>query len=467
MIIDELIKTITEYRMLNRGDTIVLGVSGGSDSVGLLLLLRELEDYDLKLIVAHLNHGIRGKEATRDENYVKALADKYDLKYEYKKTDVNNYASRYKLSTEEAARELRYEFLSEVAERENASKIATAHTIDDQAETVLMRMIRGSGPSGLAAIKPVMNNIIRPLINMERDKIRQFLHSRNIEWMEDSTNFSDMFLRNRVRKELAPLLKEYNPNIVSSLSNLSALARLESEYIESEAEKVAKKLFRDLEFSVVCPVGKYAGYHKAIRFELLRNCLKHLRGDLRKITFKQIDSADRIILSEKASGEIDFPGKIKIEKGYDFFCVAQNGWLSKNYSCDIDMPGNWKPYPGIELQIDKVDRSGIDIASDETTGYFSASKLRFPFRVTNFSPGDRFVPLGMKGYKKLKNLFIDCKIPRFFRKRIPVFRTGDEIFWIGGIRIDERYKVEDEDNEVIMIRIIKPVFRFRDLFQFS
>ena len=140
--------------------------------------------------------------------------------------------------------------------------------------------------------------------------------------------------------------------------------------------------------------------------------------------------------------------------------------MSENYSYVIESTGTWTPYPGIKIKIDKIDKQEFDITSGESTGYFSASKVKFPLIITNFTPGDRFIPLGMKGYKKVKDLFIDCKIPRFFRKRVPIFRTGGEIFWIGGIRVDERFRVEENDKEVIRIRIIKPGFKYRDLFQF-
>lgn len=454
--------------MLSEGDKVVVGVSGGSDSVGLLIILSELEEYSPELIVAHVNHGLRTEEAARDAEFVGDLARKYGLKFEHKEVDTYTYSRVNKLSVEEAARELRYNFFYEVLKKYCATKIATAHTVEDQAETVLIRIIRGSGTTGISAIPPVSNSIIRPLINTRRGEIRDYLSARQIGWQEDSTNLSEMFLRNRIRQGLIPVLKKYNPNIISALSNLSFISKVESDYIGLKTAELSWKITKKLTFGIVSTVSDYLGQHQALRLALLRHCTEAVKGDLRGLTFNHIISADKMLLTEKPSGKITLPDDLVVARGYDYFCIANETELVKDYSFRIDGPGRWILFPGLEIEVDILDNPGTNqLSDDQSTGHFSADKVKFPIEICSYSDGDRFIPLGMSDYKKLKNLFIDCKIPRFFRKRIPVFRSEGEIFWVGGVRVDERCKVVDTDHKILRIKLVRSEFRFSGTFRFA
>ncbi len=193
-------KTLKKYKMLTQGEKVILGVSGGADSIAMLYALNELVDYGLELIVAHLNHGIRGDEAKGDAEFVKETAKSLRLTFVYGEVDTLSFKEESQLSLEDAARTLRYKFFDQVLNKHYATKIATAHTLDDQAETVLMRLLRGSGSRGLSGIPPVSNSIVRPLIDTSRSEIEEYLRSKGVEWVEDSTNESPEFLRNRIRK---------------------------------------------------------------------------------------------------------------------------------------------------------------------------------------------------------------------------------------------------------------------------
>ena len=240
--LDRVRKTIEDYRMLSPGDKVVVGVSGGADSIALLNILRGMNDLKLDITAAHLNHGLRGEEADRDARFVEKAASALGLNYEYKKVDTLSYKEEKKLSLEDAARELRYEFFDEVRQRLKADKVATAHSRDDQAETVLMRLIRGSGLKGLSGISPVSRSyIIRPLLFIGRSEIEEYLKLRSIDWVEDSSNESYEFLRNRVRRELIPALKSYNPRIVETLARTAEVLKADEELIRAETEKVFKK----------------------------------------------------------------------------------------------------------------------------------------------------------------------------------------------------------------------------------
>ena len=255
--------------MFNPGDTIIAGISGGSDSIGLLHLLLELDSCSLNIIVAHVNHCLRKAESEKESDFVSKISKKLKLPFEYTEVDTAAYCKHMKLSTENAARELRYNFFFELLEKYSANKIVTAHTLDDQAETVLMRLIRGSGLTGLSGIPPVTKNLARPLIRNPREQVREYLRSKNIEWQEDSSNKSKKFFRNKIRLDLLPLLKSYNPNIVEALFNYAELSRLDQNYINSVAEEEYKKIFKSYEFGLIGDVSTYKSLDKSIRYSLI------------------------------------------------------------------------------------------------------------------------------------------------------------------------------------------------------
>jgi len=223
-------KTLKKYKMLTQGEKVILGVSGGADSIAMLYALNELVDYGLELIVAHLNHGIRGDEAKGDAEFVKETAKSLRLTFVYGEVDTLSFKEESQLSLEDAARTLRYKFFDQVLNKHYATKIATAHTLDDQAETVLMRLLRGSGSRGLSGIPPVSNSIVRPLIDTSRSEIEEYLRSKGVEWVEDSTNESPEFLRNRIRQDLLVELESYNPQIKETLSRTAEILRSEEVY---------------------------------------------------------------------------------------------------------------------------------------------------------------------------------------------------------------------------------------------
>ncbi len=447
-------QTIEQHQMLNPGDKVVLGVSGGADSIGLLHILLELTEYNLHPIVAHLNHGIRGEEAQRDAAFVEGVCKTLCLPFELKTVDTLSFKEGYKLSLEEAARVLRYNFFYELMDKHKAQKIATAHTLDDQAETVLIRLLRGSGPRGLSAINPVVNKtIIRPLIDTRRSEITDYLSTRDIQWVEDSTNEDTSILRNRIRKELVPVLESYNPRIKEGLCRLALLSGYDYDYLESEATKLFPSVWTVRESGLEGELRRYSELPPALRLALLRKGMENYKGDLRNISASQILSADELLLSDTPSGTSEFAEGITIEKGYDRFLLSSKNALGGEFTHIIDGVGHWE-FPNLSVEIIKHSDPSV-ISEDLYTADFDSALVNFPLTVRNLREGDRFVPLGMSGTKKLQDYFVDSKIPRYKRARIPIFQSGGDIIWIGGHRMDDRYKVSPDTKEVLRIQIKK------------
>jgi tRNA(Ile)-lysidine synthase len=439
--------------MLAPDEIVVVCVSGGADSVGLLYILAELEEYNLKLIVSHLNHGIRPKEGKRDAKFVEGIARKLNLPFELKEVNTPEFKKGSNLSLEEAARILRYGFFKEVMSKHRAQKIATAHTLDDQAETVLMRIIRGSGTLGLSGIPPVSQGyIIRPLIETSRSNIENYLREREINWIEDSTNRTKDFLRNRIRLELIPGLQDYNPNIKQALSRTASILRVQEGFIKSRAKNWLDYVFESSgKNELLGTISRYKSVPEALRFAFLRMAIEKLKGDLRRIAFDHISSVDELLLSEAQSGEISLPETIVVSKGYDIFLLTRKSELRHEFSFIIPSPRKWG-FPDFECEVEITESRSL--SEDKFTGVFDADSVQFPIEVRNFRPGDRFTPLGMKTFKKVKRFFIDEKIPRFLRTRIPLFISKGEIIWIGGMRVDERFKLKG--NRAVKISLIKP-----------
>ena len=439
--------------MVSPAETVVVGVSGGADSLGLLYVLDELEEYNLKLIVSHINHGIRPEEGKRDAEFVEEIAEKLNLPFELKEVNTPEFKKGSNLSLEEAARVLRYQFFKEVLAKYEARKIATAHTLDDQAETVLMRLIRGSGALGLSGIPPVSEDyIIRPLIETPRSEVEEYLTAKGIKWVDDSTNRASDFLRNRIRHELIPELQEYNPRIKEALSRTASILRVEEDFIRSGAKNWLRYVFGSAgEGELVGNISRYKLIPEALRTAFLRMAIEKLKGNLRKISFGHIDSMDELLLFETPSGEISLPDGIVMAKGYDLFLITRRSELKREFSYTVLSPGKWS-FPGFECEVEIADVESL--SSDNFIGMFDVDSVELPITVRNFHPGDRFIPLGMKTPKKVKRFFIDEKIPRFLRSRIPIFFIRGEIMWIGGMRIDERFKLKGK--KAVRISLVRP-----------
>lgn len=461
MIINKVRKTIKEHKMLSKGDRIVVGISGGPDSVCLLTLLQKLQDeWDIFIHAAYLNHQIRKKEVQQETDFVKKLADRLNIKITIKSFDVPAYRSEEKLSIQEAAREIRYQFLFEVARKEKADKIALGHNADDQAETFLMRLMRGAGVSGLRGIPPVRDGIIiRPLIETTRSEIESFLTDKGIEFIIDSSNFKTVYLRNKIRLELFPLLrKEYNPRLIKVLNNTCQILNEEDDFLcqfsSTALSRVEEKKEKD---KIVLALSKFTDNHPAIQRRILRAAIEYIQGNLNRINYQHINDIIKLICSRKPNGEIDLPGGLVVYKEYQSLILVRKKVvdLQNVFKYKMKVPGVTRLSTlNMEVKTQIEDRKKNNyLNKDKNTACLNYDKLKFPLTIRNRKEGDRFYPLGMKGSKKIKDYFIAQKIPLVKRNEIPLLVDQEKILWIMGWRIDERVKITEATRKVLMVNI--------------
>ncbi len=290
---EKVLETIKEYNLIENGDKIVIGVSGGPDSITLLNVLLEIKNektIDFNIVVCHVNHMIR-EEAIKDEEYVVNFCDKYNIECFVKRIDVENKAKQEKTGTEEAGRTVRYEFFNEILQKTGSNKIATAHNSNDNAETVLMNIIRGSGTTGLKGIEAKRENLIRPLINVSRDEIEEYCKENNLNPRIDKTNFENIYTRNKIRNMLIPYVKEnFNPNIIEGINRLSDLSKQENEYLESVTEKQYKEiLIKEEQNQIILDLNKFNLQELVIKSRLVLYTINRLFGTRSGIEKKHIE----------------------------------------------------------------------------------------------------------------------------------------------------------------------------------
>lgn len=450
-------ETILRYRMLDPGDLCVVGVSGGPDSVCLLHILHELsEEFEIGLVVAHLDHGLREREDEAETRFVRRLASSMALAFETEKASLlrEGIAS----SLEERARNARYAFFGKLKDKLGAQKIALGHNLNDQAETVLMRLLRGSGPSGLTGIPPIRGNtIIRPLIEVKREEIESYLKARDLSYVMDSSNLETDYLRNRIRLELLPQLLEYQPRLIEHLGQLSRIMGSDNSYLEAHAEDwLAREGEQTAAGDILIPAPLFIELPEPIRNRVTRHLLRKMRNGLRSIDHDHIESVYDLAKSKKPQGSLDLPNGLKVKRIYDKLAfIAGDVGKSVEFHYHLDGLGTYYLEEiGRSITLEEMDRDeDLDLQSQGWTAFLDAEKLQYPLILRNFRPGDRFVPLGMVGHKKIKDFFIDLKIPSEMRVLTPILLNQDTPVWVCGQRIDDRFKVTSETRRILKVAI--------------
>lgn len=448
--------------MIVPGDRVLAAVSGGPDSVALVVLLFELrEEMPLEIRLAHFNHRLRD-EADADEAFVRDLARRWVLPLAVDGADVRAFAARRRLNLEEAGRDLRYRFLRRAAADGGATKIATGHTMTDQAETVLMRLMRGTGLSGLAGIAPVVAGppcpVIRPLLAIAGPDLRAWLAARGLSWREDATNLDRRFLRNRIRAELLPLVaRDYEPRIVEHLARLAGIVREDDEllhgFVRELLDEFVLRRGRDLSLDLkTLPL-----LLPALARRVAREFLREAAGGLRDISFD--DVAALLALGEgkeltlrrgltlrRESGRVGLKKKARPAGPYETSWDGRGDLRLSAAGLVLRGRLRRRGGPGTARPLRKDDRTGADLDADS---------LALPLTVRSRRPGDLYRPLGAPGRKKLKEILRAKGVAAAGRDRLPVILSRGEIVWVPGLPVAERCKVTEATASVLSIRVLK------------
>ncbi|MEG0309033.1 MAG: tRNA lysidine(34) synthetase TilS [Clostridium sp.] len=458
--IEKVIKTIDDNKMIGNGDRVIVALSGGPDSISMLHVLCTLRDkYNMRVYAAHINHMLRNDDSDEDEVTCKKFCSDNEIEFFSKSVDINVMAKENGISTEMAGREARYSFFSELLSELDANKVAVAHNLNDQAETVLMRMMRGTGIEGLIGIKAVRDDIfIRPIINVGRDEIEEYCKINSLPARIDKTNFEPIYSRNKIRLELIPYIEEnFNEDIISTLNRMCELIKRDEEYIQENVVKVFQN-YCDIQTEKVI-IDKDAFYlHPSIVSRVIRKAVLVFKGDINNIQSIHIENIIQVqksatgkhtiipknILVTNVYGNIEITRKLRVNKAIE---------VKNNVNINLNLGENYISELGIKINIRAISNdTKINFKQGENVRYFNCGNVKnmtLRFREN----GDRFAPLGMQGSKKLKDVLMDLKIPRERRDFIPLLCFDEEISWIIGYKLSEKFKIHDGVNNIIEVSI--------------
>jgi tRNA(Ile)-lysidine synthase len=415
--------------MLARGDRVLVAVSGGPDSVALLAaLVRLAEPCGIEIRAAHLNHQLRGAESRRDQACAETVARRLGVTCVAGSTTLTNGPN-----LEARARAERYRFLEQVADAESCTKIATGHTLDDQAETVVMRVLRGTGWDGLAGIRAVRDErIVRPLIECSRDQVLAFLQAGALPFCEDSSNQDRRFLRNRVRHEVMPLLRSINPDVQRRLASVAEIAAVEARWLD---DHVGALLVPALLEEGALAVSAVVALPPALRARMVRVWLRERRGDLRRLAAAHVRAVVQLAESERPNGAVRLPGGQLVVREYErMLWRGQETRHTAQPECVL-VPGAAVCFEsGWRIRAEVVTKEqGWQRPGDLWALIADAEAITAPLVVRNARPGDRVQPLGLNGHRKLQDIFVDRKLPRGSRRCCPVVACNGEILWVPGV----------------------------------
>ncbi len=462
-----------QYRMTEPGDGVLAAVSGGADSVCLLLILHALaKTCGFRLAAFHLNHGIRGAEADWDEQYVRELCGRLNVPLRVVHEDVPAYASAHGCSEEEAGRELRYRHLKLTAEALGGSRIATAHHRGDQIETVMLNLFRGSGLRGLGGIRPVRDAVVRPLLCMTREEIEAYLRESGMDWCEDSTNRENTYARNKVRNVLLPWLEtNLNERAGEHVLQAAAFASQADAYFTEEAEKIFKACAGD--HPAAFPIKKFLSQPDILKTYLIRAMIARCVPGETNISAKHIE-AIASLTGPGGGTEVHLPHGLVAVRGYEYLEIrrqqepdagdaAQPPILSSAGAGEcigaVLIPAQPMPqemtFGDVTIRIRTFPwKNRLEIPKKQYTKWFDYDRIKGALCVRTRESGD-FIDIGDGKKKQLKRYFIDEKIPKEERGCIPLLTDGSHVLWIVGHRISESYKITDTTRTILEVQVCK------------
>lgn len=420
---------IARHRMFRPGDRVGVAVSGGADSVALLYLLVELAPrWNLTLRVLHVDHGLRGEESRADVRFVAELAARLGLGFELHEADVRAMARASGDNIEQAARRLRLDFFHSLLARGVVDRVALGHTRTDQAETVLFRLLRGAGITGLAGIWPVTGEgLVRPLLALDREEVRRYLERRQIVWREDASNLDLNLARNRIRHQLLPQLRrEWNPALVEALARLAAVAQEEERYWEGEIGRLAVRELTRQGPAVLVRCSRLRELPEAVARRLVRRAIGEAKGSIRRVEFEHVARILELAASREGGGAVGVP-ELEVRRSFDWLRLGPPQPPTR-YSFRVAIPGRY-PIPG-------AGRSVLLEAVDWPEGYNTGGESHLDWSLAatelelrNWRPGDTFQPAGRPHGERMKELFQRARIPSWERAGWPMLTTGGTVAW--------------------------------------
>ena len=449
------LESVENHGFLKRGDSVLVALSGGPDSTALLYLLNGIRDvFELKLAAAHLDHSIRA-ESSRDREFCRDLCRGLKIRFYSRRIDIAKIAKRDGSNIEETGRKARYDYLNSLSANYGYKKIATGHTMDDNAETVLFNLIRGAGLTGLRGIPAKRGNIIRPLIGFKKHELVNWLQYNKIKYMTDRTNRSVKYSRNRIRLRILPEMGKINPGIVESFSRFSRIISEDIELIESAGVLVYEKaLLSEDNSKIVLDLRELLGYDKNLEKAAIREAFRRLTGDRRTPSF---DSFARIIttISGKSGGKSPLGSGIWIQKSQNRVSLfKEKAVRSSGEAISLVIPGITS-IEGCDLKlVTSLKKRGEveSLKTSPTVALLDYGRIQNP-KVRFRKDGDRIRPFGMKGTRLLSDLFIDRKIPVFERGRIPLVVSGRKIAWVAGLAASDDFKVGPSTEMILRIEL--------------
>jgi len=442
--------------MISRGEHVLIGLSGGADSVCLLIMLHDLsQELGIQINAAYIDHGFRPSEVPGEIEFCGKLCSERNICFLVRSIDPLSYSESEKISKQEAARVLRYKAFEDITLETGASKIALAHNADDLAETMIMHLIRGSGPLGLSGIPPVRGRIIRPLIETERMEIEEFLSQRGAEYITDSSNLKNDYMRNRVRHFIMPAIKNINREFIGTTLRTAAIFRDEERYFNILVTKTLMKLIsRKSNAFIELFLAPMEHMDTVLLRRVLRRSIAETR-DLRGLGLEHVEALMRLIRSGKSGDRIYLPHSIRAVKSYATLILTSEP-PSHLPEYTISPPGEVVLKESalvLKLSILDADSGNDDFGDGKNTACLDAGKLNLPLKVRSRRTGDFFYPLGFGKRKKIQDYFVDEKIPRDERDSVPLLMSGSDIACIIGRRVDERFKVDDNTTKIMQLEI--------------
>ena len=450
---------VNKWQMLGSEDCVITGVSGGADSVCLLFVLLELQkEIGFRMVAVHVNHGLRGQEADEDEAYVRQLCEEHGVLYETYFRNVELIAKNRKQSTEEAGREIRRACLEQALSKHEGTKIALAHHQDDNAETFLLNLARGTGLRGLGGIRPVKGNIIRPLLCVRRCDIEEYLKENNIMYRTDSTNQSDVYTRNRIRNHILPYMEEsLNVKTVDHMNETMEQLRQVQEYLDEQAEIFRQQCVRETETGYLIMQEAYTEVPKVIRPMLLRKVMVDVCGkekDLEAIHLRQLQE-----LFDKQTGRrVDLPYGMeacRIYAGVELGLKKEEAAYEKEVCWDMEEPELHFSWGQRKVRCRIVDKTEMAAEADQKnhTKRFDCDIINHMVCFRTRRQGDYITIRPDGGTQKLKSFFINEKIPQKQRDKLLIVADGNHVLWIEGYRVNPVFQVTEHTKRVLEINI--------------